>query len=237
MPGTSGERAPPCLATKPSAISARRRATFERTAHPTLYVIATIPDLWPRFPPSARSGWPDGLSLPRSSRRNAARGPISSRSRNLRCAPIPRGFVLSFNTRGRRGGFATPAAAATALCCGPRYAVIWHAKAHQLTPFRGPRDEALRDSATPTRGSERRSQAWVELIPNTFLATRPSATAPRRPRSPVVVLVAQASRLHMRPGRPHHKMTRMRLPFVVHASRVQDGKSEIRNPKSEIPQA
>jgi len=29
---------------------------------PTLYWIAPIPDLWPRFPPFARSGWPDGLS-------------------------------------------------------------------------------------------------------------------------------------------------------------------------------
>jgi hypothetical protein len=34
-----------------------------RVAPPTLYLIATIPDLWPRFPPSARSVWPDGLSL------------------------------------------------------------------------------------------------------------------------------------------------------------------------------
>jgi len=133
---------------------------------PTLYVIAPIPDLWPRFPPSTRSGWPDGLSLPRSSRRNAPRGPNSSRSRNLRCAPIPRGLVQSFNARGRRGGFAAPAAVATGLCCGPRYAAIWHADAHQLTTSRGPRDEALRNSATPTGGSGRRIQAWGRQIRN-----------------------------------------------------------------------
>ena len=30
---------------------------------PHFLVIAPIPDLWQRFPPSARSGWPDGLSL------------------------------------------------------------------------------------------------------------------------------------------------------------------------------
>ena len=135
---------------------------------PPLCVIAPIPDLWPRFPPSARSGWPDGLSLPRSSRRNAPRGPNSSRSRNLRFAVVSRGAVLSFSFRGRRDGFAALGAAATDLCCGPRYAVIWHADAHQLTTSRVPRDEALRNSATPTGVSRRRIQAGgcQILIPN-----------------------------------------------------------------------
>ena len=133
---------------------------LSRAVPPTFCVIAPIPDLWPRFPPSDRSGWPDGLSLPRSSRRNASRGPNSSRSRNLRCAAIPRGLVQSFSTRGRRGGFAAHGAVATGLCCGPRYAAIWHANAHHLTTPRGPRDEALRNSATPTVGSRRRMPAW-----------------------------------------------------------------------------
>jgi len=76
-----------------------------------------------------------------------------------------------------------------------------------LVTSRGPRDEALRNSATPT------------------VVSRLEMTG---------TLVVQASRLHVRPGRPHHKTTRMRLPFVVHVSRVQGGKSEIRNPKFRI---
>ena len=91
---------------------------------------------------------------PRSSRRNAPRGPISSRSLRLRFAPAPRSLIQSCYPRGRRGGFAAHAAAAAGLCCGPRYAAIWHANAHQLATSRGPRDEALRNSATPTVGSE-----------------------------------------------------------------------------------
>ena len=122
-------------------------------ALPTFFVIAPIPNLWPRFPPFTRSGWPDGLSLPRSSRRNAPRGPNSSRSLRLRFAAAPRGLVQSCYPRGRRGGFAAHGAGATGLYYGPRYAVIWHADAHQLTPPPGPRDEALRNSATPTVGS------------------------------------------------------------------------------------
>jgi len=73
-----------------------------------------------------------------------------ARSRNLRFTPIPRGVVLSCFPRGRRGGFAAPAAAATDLCYGPRYEATWRANAHQLTTSRGPRDEALRNSAAPT---------------------------------------------------------------------------------------
>ena len=62
---------------------------------------------------------------------------------------------------------------------------------------------------------------------------RDSATPTVGPRMGVTgALVVQASRLHVQPGRLHHKTTRMGLPFVAHASRVQDGKSEIRNPKS-----
>ena len=174
----------------------------------------------------------------RTSRR--AGGLLPSRSAPLTLnwiAPIPRGLVQSFYARGRRGGFAAPAAAAPGLCCGPRYAAIWHANAHQLTTPRGPRDEALRTSGAPTQRSEKKLQVGVgcvDLIPNTFLATRSSATAPRRlglPYKAVGPLVAQASRLRVRPGRPHHKTTRMHMPFVVHASRVQGGKFEIRNSK------
>ncbi len=91
---------------------------------------------------------------PRSSRRNAPRGPISSRSRNLRYAPVSRGAVLSCDPRGRRGGFAAPAAAATGLCCGPRYAAIWRSQATAIS---------------------RRLAA---------LATRPSAPAARRLKAP-----------------------------------------------------
>ena len=115
------------LSSEPSTSPAARlrRAGGLRSnwaAPPTLYWIAPIPDLWPRFPPSTRSGWPDGLSFPRSSRRNAPRGPKSSRSRNLRFAAIPRGAVLSCYPRGRRGGFAAPGAVATGLCYGPELA-------------------------------------------------------------------------------------------------------------------
>jgi len=95
-----------------------------------------------------------GLSLLRSNRRNTVIGPTAARSRNLRCAPIPRGLVRSWSLRGRRGGFAAPAAAATGLCCGPRYAAIWRSQATAIS---------------------RRLAA---------LATRPSATAPRRLKAP-----------------------------------------------------
>ena len=53
------------------------------------------------------------------------------------------------------------------LCYGPRYAAIWHANAHQLTTPRGPRDEALRASATPTVGSEWRMTIGVGCGANT----------------------------------------------------------------------
>jgi len=89
-----------------------------------------------------------------SSRRNAPRGPISSRSRNLRCAAVSRGLVRSCNPRGRCGGFAAPGTAAAGLCCGPQYAAIW------------------------------RSQATASSRRLAALATRPSATAPRRLEAP-----------------------------------------------------
>ena len=78
----------------------------------------------------------------------------SARSRNLRCAPIPRVALLSCYPQGRRGGFAAPAAAAPGLCCGPRYDAIWRSQATAIS---------------------RRLAA---------LATRPSATAPRRLKAP-----------------------------------------------------
>jgi len=78
----------------------------------------------------------------------------------LRFTPIPRGLVQSCYARGRRGGFAAPAAAATDLCCGPRYEAIWHADAHQLTTPRGPPDEALRNSDTPTGVSGLGIRVW-----------------------------------------------------------------------------
>jgi len=82
----------------------------------------------------------------------------------------------------------------------------------QLTTSRVPRDEALRNSGAPTQRSERRKKGggrWVKLIPNTFLATKPSAPAPRRqwlPHVAVGPLVVWASRLHVRPGRPHPRV-------------------------------
>jgi len=157
-----------------------------RTAPPSLYGIAPIPDLWPRFPPSARSGWPDGLSLRRSSRRNTPRGPNSSRSRNLRCAAVSRGAVLSLSARGRRGGFAAHGATATGLCCGPRYAAIWSADAHHMTTSRGPSDEALRYSATPTEASRHRIQAEGHQIRNSkfeICTLRPEPCTPVDSRS------------------------------------------------------
>jgi hypothetical protein len=170
----SGCQAPPVNA----PCGAPAGYSLPNDAPPTFSVIAPIPDLWPRFPPSTRSGWPDGLSLPRSSRRNAPRGPNSSRSRNLRFTPIPRGVVLSFSPRGRRGGFAAHGAVAPGLCCGPRYAAIWHANAHQLTTPRGPRDEALRSSGAPTQGSGRGRQFLFPKSRGTggyvMVASRPS---------------------------------------------------------------
>jgi hypothetical protein len=108
---------------------------------------------------------------PRSSRRNAVIGPTAARSRNLRCAAIPRGAVLSCSPRGRHGGCAAPGAVVSDLCCGPRYAAIWRAQARTIS---------------------RRLAA---------VATRPSATAPRR----------------------------LGLPGI--GCRLRDVKSEIRNPK------
>jgi len=158
-------------------------------------VIAPIPDLWPRFPPSARSGWPDGLSLPRSSRRNAPRGPNSSRSRNLRFAPIPRGLVQSCYPRGRRGGFAAPGAVATGLYCGPRYATIWRAQARTIS---------------------RRLAA---------LATRPSATAPRRLRAP-------RGRWRQKVSATQNSKLRTQNFWGLGGRKIRNPKSEIRNPKS-----
>ena len=97
---------------------------------------------------------------------------ISSRSRNLRFAAVSRGLVLSWIARGLRGGFAAPAVAAAGLYCGPRYAAIWHANAHQLTTSRGPRDEALHTSGAPTEGSERKVEA--EGVRNSKLKTKNS---------------------------------------------------------------
>ena len=55
----------------------------------------------------------------------------------------------------------------------------------------------------------------------------------RVPDIPVVVLVAQASRLHVQPGRLHHKARR--IGFHLRCTRLARGtsnpKSEIRNPK------
>jgi hypothetical protein len=56
------------LSSEPSASNAARLRRAgglhsSEAAPPSLYGIAPIPDLWPRFPPSARSVWPDGLSL------------------------------------------------------------------------------------------------------------------------------------------------------------------------------
>jgi hypothetical protein len=55
--------------------------------------------------------------------------------------------------------------------CGPllRPAIcrnLERASAHHLTTFRGPRDEALSDSATPTEASRRWVQAWGRQIRN-----------------------------------------------------------------------
>ena len=117
------------------APSARRRATFEQgsTALPLLDRADSGP--LAAFSSLRSVGMAGRPIPPRSSRRNAPRGPNSSRSRNLRCAPVSRGPVQSCYPRGRRGGCAV----ATGLCCGPR-------------------DEALRNSATPTGGSEGRMQ-------------------------------------------------------------------------------
>ncbi len=157
----SGCQAPPV-----NAPLARRRAAFGRADAP-------LP-IWDRADSgplaafsSLRSVGMAGRPIPpRSSRRNAPRGPNSSRSLTLRCALVSRGLVQSFSIRGRRGGCAAPGAAATGLYCGPRYAAIWHANAHQLTTPRGPRNEALRNSATPTGTPRQRIQAEGRQIRN-----------------------------------------------------------------------
>jgi len=125
-----------------------------RAAPPTLYWIAPIPDLWPRFPPSARSGRLRDLSLlapvgethPGAQTRRDRSASASLRLRG--------GLVQSCYPQGRRGGFAAPAAAATGLCCGPRCAAIWHANAYQLTTVsrpsrRGPPQQRHADCGFP----------------------------------------------------------------------------------------
>jgi len=136
------------------APSARRRAAFGQGRTP-------LP-IWDRADSGPLAAFSSLRSVgtitrsvpPRSSRRNAPRGPISSRSRNLRCAAVSRGLVRSCNPRGRCGGFAAPGTAAAGLCCGPQYAAIW------------------------------RSQATASSRRLAALATRPSATAPRRLEAP-----------------------------------------------------
>ena len=173
MPGTSGERAfgapAGCIRAGPYP-----SPLWDRADSGPLAAFSSLPSI----------GMITRSIPPRSSRRNAPRGPNrrrqrselkphpkeeamshalaavlrrarraranSSRSRNLRFAAIPRGAVLSCYPRGRRGGYAAHAAVAAGLCCGPRYAAIWRPQA---------------------RTSSRRLAA---------LATRPSATAPRR---------------------------------------------------------
>jgi len=93
-------------------------------------------------------------------------------------------------------------------CYGPllRPAIRGHlarASAHHMTTSHGPRDEALRNSATPTVGSGRRPCS-AGVSP----ACAAGAAAPQD--------------------------TPDRFDLVVQASRVLGGKSEIRNPKSEI---
>jgi len=139
MPGTSGERAfgapAGCIRTElhpPPFMGSRRLRTSGRVFLPPLV------------------GTTERSVPPRSSRRNAPRGQNSSRSRNLRFAPISRGVVQPFSPRGRRGGCAAHGAVAPGLCYGPRYAAIWRSQATTIS---------------------RRLAA---------LATRPSATAPRR---------------------------------------------------------
>ena len=156
MPGTSGERA--CGAPAgysipndaPPHLVCDRADSGPLAAFSSLLSVGTITRSVP----------------PRSSRRNAPRGPNSSRSRNLRFAAVSRGLVQSCYARGRRGGFAAHGAVTTGLCCGPRYEIIWHADAHQLTPSHGPGDEALRNSATPTVDSRWRMQAEGRQIRN-----------------------------------------------------------------------
>jgi len=99
----------------------------------------------------------------------------AARSLRLRYASAPRGLVQSWKARGRRGGFVAPAAVAPGLYYGPRYAAIW------------------------------RSQATASSRRLAALATKPSATAPRR------------------------------LWIPGGGCKLGGGKSEIRNPKSEIP--
>ena len=146
--------------------AARRRAAFGRGHTP-------LP-IWDRADSGPLAAFSSVRSIgtitrsvpPRSSRRNAPRGPNSARSLRLRFAPAPRGLVQSFSIRGRRGGCAAHGAAVTGLCYGPRYAAIWHAKARQLITSRDPRDEALRNSGAPTVGSRQRVQAGGRQMQN-----------------------------------------------------------------------
>jgi hypothetical protein len=70
--------------------------------------------------------------------------------------------------------------------CGPllRPAIcrnLERASAHHLTTFRGPRDEALSDSATPTEASRRWVQAWGRQIrnPKSEILPCPNQTHPQ----------------------------------------------------------
>jgi len=123
---------------------------------PTFCVIAPIPDLWPRFPPSTRRD--DQTVCPSSlqSEKRTQRPKLGAIAK----PPLRSGFAgpgsvlqrprsawrLRRPWRCHSGPLLRPAIRRDLTFAGERH----------LTTSRGPRDEVLRNSATPTGGSERR---------------------------------------------------------------------------------
>jgi len=141
-------------------------------APPFLYGIAPIPDLWPRFPPSTRR---DGRTAYPSSLQSEKR---TQRPKLVAIAKPP-----------LRSGFAGPSSillpprSARRLrrpwrcCSGPllRPAIrrnLAVASDRHLTTSHGPRDEALRDSATPTGDSRYRCLVGGRQIRNSKFEIR-----------------------------------------------------------------
>jgi len=119
------------------------------TAPPSLCGIATIPDLWPRFPPSARSVRSPDLSLLAP----VGETPPEAQSRR------DRGISASLRFR---GAWFSPVASGVGVAAAPPMALLLRASA------------TARD--TRSSGTLKRT-SWPRLA---ALATRPSATAPRR---------------------------------------------------------
>ncbi len=162
---TAATRSRPMSPPRASSRRSRRPPTLRACGAPAGCIRARphpLPPVWDRvdsgplaaFSSLHSSGRPDGLSLLAPVGETHPEAQ-SRRDRETSATLRFRGVsYCPFSARGRRGGFAAHGAVATGLYCGPRYAAIWRSQATAIS---------------------RRLAA---------LATRPSATAPRRLRLP-----------------------------------------------------